>query len=225
MSQTGSQSVSQSISCLQLMAQRKLKDFHLLLLLLFSVFEDVVQSENCGVIPTTSRYRIGSLYEPALSTPTCTSSQIAEQMFYTCSQSSITNGLKGPSNYSDATRSDYLRWNAAGGQIEFNFSQRINFTKVQVFFYVNTDPDLALPKLRFLGEAEGELPECTTGTTSGNNIVKSLDLLTPHNSPTSGLQEKETNLDGTSSALLLCILPAKNYNLALTEIKFCTNGK
>ena len=191
------------------------------LLLVCSVVQVVVHSDTCDVPPVSYRYRTGSIITTEASS-SCSSN--SGQNFLTCSQSTISNGDKGPVSFSDASASDYYEWNSTGGQIEFTFSQNISFTKVIVYFYVHRDPNLALPKLRLLGRDGYGFPECGTKSTSGI-IDRSIDLLTLQNNPSLGRHMKEMNLAGTSNALLLCILPAKNYNLALTEIQFCTNGK
>ena len=194
------------------------------LLLFCSLIQDAVQSESCEVTPMSYRYKEGTFLHSDVLFSSCNSSNIQSQTYLTCSRAIIRDRMKGPQTYSEATANDYYEWFTSGGQIEFTFSQNISFTRIIVYFYVNENPNFALPKLRVLSRYEKQFPECTVKRTSGN-IDKSFDQVLLRNNPQLGRNMREISVAGTSDALLLCVLPAKLQSLALTEVEFCTKGK
>ena len=179
------------------------------------------QIESCTVSPESYFFKNGSFTNADNLSSSCESSTKQSEIYLTCSQASINDGNTGPQNFNDSSPADYYNWTNGLNQIEFRFSQNISFTRFKVFFYVHQNSKIALPKLRLLLLMKDDDLECTSNTTGFESFI---DPVGP-DELAEGLQVKEGNLNGSANAVLLCILPSKQYTLALTEIQFCTTGK
>ena len=200
--------------------------FYCVTLFISVVIKDTVNSQTCGLRPTTSRYRGGSLINPASPTAECSSTSDSGEVFTVCTESAITDTEYGPENFTSAVSNDYFMWASTGGEVEFAFSQNISFTRIIFHFYFNRNPDLALPKIRILGSSGGgNFPSCSASITSGV-IDKTLDKVNLLANPPLGRHMRELALiERTTDGLKLCVQTAKGYMFALTEIQFCTNGR
>ena len=175
------------------------------------------------VLPSQYAYRSSALLNPDVDDESNCSANIIETTEYTfCAHPNIvTDANLGPTQY-DAQDDSYYLWNnEQSSQVLFTFAEETALTSIQFHFYIHANESIGLPKLRVsLVNSNFEV---------SNTLEESFPSLTvdPITIPPE-LNERrmaELELGGDSTRqVLLRIDNNKRYGLALTEIKFCTEG-
>lgn len=179
------------------------------------------------VFPTRYTYETAALLNPSVDdNSNCSQRSIGSSNYTLCAHPIVlTDRDVGLGLFANADSNSYYRWDKANSRrILFTFSESVLLSAIQLHFYVDSNNGIGLPKLRI------SLVNDTFQVADPLNGISSATVdpitITPE---LNGVQNTTAILPDTlqfnTSQILLRIESNKRYELALTEIKFCSGRK
>ena len=179
------------------------------------------------VFPIRCEYESNSLQNPSVDdVSNCSEITEGGTMLTRCSHPIVlTDNELGPDNYEESGLSYYLLDNSRSNRILFTFSRSVSLSTIQLHYYIDTESEVALPKIRISlvnnFNVLDTIPDgIRSSTIDGRDPSPELDGREIYVAGESG------EFSATSATqVLMRIEDNKDIALALSEVIFCLSGE